>query len=106
MAKWDYTLDKGRELRELINEQKQTVEQVILINKKLVECIDEIRLIVTPDILDSYEDEIDELLGNLEMSLPDIDNEDNDYEEIEEEINFSLSEFYDLCDSLRIWIEM
>ena len=82
---WRYTLGAGKDIRDAIDEEdyEGTKEALIKaykeINKK------------DPDLFD--DDELEEIINDLESM-------DND----EDAINYELSEFYDLCDNLGIWI--
>lgn len=108
MAKWIYTCKNGKGLRNLIDEED--VDGIILQMKKCCQ-----------EILDNYpfEDEWDrdafeEMLDNLdsvdliiENCRSGIDNiEDFGYDAEEDLIDAYLIDLYDLCDELRIWVEV
>lgn len=91
--KWDNTLSIGIELRNAIDNDDYVA--VIDCLKEAYKEIHELK----PD--DFTEDELENELENIDMSV-DFDDE----EEIEDSINYLLSDFYDLCDNLNIWIEL
>lgn len=87
---WNYTLKSGKALRTAIDNEDYTALKSALtaaykeINKALPEDFDE--------------DELEEKLTDLEFLDLDSDAEDD--------WNYELSEFYDLCDALRIWVSI
>lgn len=87
---WNYTLKSGKALRTAIDKEDYTALKSALgaaykeINKALPEDFDE--------------DELKEKLTDLEFL--DLDSD------AEEDWNYELSEFYDLCDALRIWVSI
>lgn len=99
--KWKYTLKSGKALRNAINED-DNIETLNVLKT----CYQEINRAM-PDLYDE---------GDLENDIEDIDNQiDNcvnyeDYdmteEDVEDEINYLLSNFYDLCDNLSIWVDI
>ena len=86
MAKWNYTLKNGIQLREAIHEYDaaRVLEELKVCYKELLKAkqIDEYDY-------DGYVNQIDE------YDEDDIDEFTADYE---------LREFYDLCDNLKIWV--
>ena len=87
---WNYTLKSGKSLRTAIDKEDYAALKNALgaaykeINKALPEDFDE--------------DELEEKLMDLEFLDLDSDAEDD--------WNYELSDFYDLCDALRIWVSI
>lgn len=98
--KWDYTCNRFKRVRELINEKKETPRQCMLIMTELESCCDEI----TPDNRSEwiYYDEFRDFKSMIyeEIELMDED----DYESCEITVNDFLEDFYDLCDAARVWL--
>lgn len=91
MAKWDYIITNGKELREAIEHSdiKATLKALQLCHQEL---------------LNKLSDEDREWKG---MDIEDaISTLDYIYTDDIEEVDGYLEEFYDLCDSLRAWVEM
>ena len=91
MAKWDYIITNGKELREAIEHSdiKATIKALQLCNEEL---------------LNKLSDEDREWKGmDIEDAISTLDYICT-YDE--EEVDGYLEEFYDLCDSLRAWVEM
>lgn len=98
MKEWKYTLKNGKILREAIKEEDY--EKIL---RTLKECYTEILDFFVKEGLTELEDrddEYEEYTENIDMLLEDIDNIE------EEEIDYELSLFYDLCDNTNIWIEL
>ena len=101
MANWKYRLKTGSDLRESINDENY--EDVLKylekswreINKKF------------PN--DYEEDELNEDIADIENERDNLFNyEDYDMtmEDVEENINYLLTNLYDFCDNMGIWIEI
>ena len=101
MANWKYRLKTGSDLRESINDKNY--EDVLKylekswreINKKF------------PN--DYEEDELNEDIADIENERDNLFNyEDYDMtmEDVEENINYLLTNLYDFCDNMGIWIEI
>lgn len=88
MARWKYSLNSGSALREAID--NEDAEQAV---KCLLLCYKELQSKLTEKDKDYRGMEIEDAIFNLENF--DIDEDVDDY----------LSDFYDLCDELRAWIE-
>lgn len=91
MAKWDYIITNGKELRNAIENSdiKATLKALQLCNEEL---------------LNKLSDEDREWKG---MEIEDaIETLNYIYTDDIEEVDGYLEEFYDLCDSLRAWVEM
>lgn len=89
MAQWKYTLRWGKMLREAIE-----AEDIELIAKCIICCYRELLNKLSDEDRDDYEFDINEAIEIL-----------TDYaSDDEDEIDYYLSEFYDMCDDLRAWI--
>ena len=89
MAKWEYTITKGKELHQAIwNEDEQ------LVVKCLLECYKELYAKLTDEDKEWRGDDIEDTMFNLE-----------NFDE-GEDVDGYLEEFYDLCDTLRAWITL
>lgn len=112
MAKWIYICKGGTELRRLIDDA-DTWENSVEIIRQLKRCYQE--------IIDNYDWEDDWDKGEFQEALELLEGDDviiescangledfDDYgfEDDEEFVNERLREFYDLCDSYRIWVEV
>ena len=101
MARWKYTLKTGKELREAL--QENDMEETLNILKK---CWREIHKAL-PEEYD--EDDLNNDIDDIENQLDNLENYD-DYdmtlEDVEDEINYLLDNFYDFCDNMRIWVEV
>lgn len=100
MAQWKYTLKNGRALKDAISEDDDYSVLDIL-----AACLKEINA-KFPDDYEEYE--LEEDLDDIENQRDNLENyEDYDmtYEDVEDEINYLLNEFYDLCDALRVWVD-
>ena len=89
MKRWKHTLTNGLSLRNSINEANCSS----IINS-LYSCY---REMVNKSIID--EDDFDYYTQDLEFYLGSDDIEEDD-------INCLLADFYDLCDSLEVWISI
>ena len=91
MKEWIYTLKIGKQLRSAIYDEN--TENILSI---LIEAWKEIHN-QFPDIYDEYD---------LECDIEDIEivkeNDDVDYEDID----YLLSQLYDYCDGIGIWIDV
>jgi len=96
---WNYEIDKDTALglRDAIESEDSSL--ILKFIKNIYEHIDEIvpEDIISEEELWDYIDEIDDCLDTIEISAMDDD-------EIEETVNYQLSNLYDLCDNLGIWL--
>ena len=91
MAKWDYIITSGKELRKAIDngDIQATLKALQLCSQEL---------------LDKLSDEDREWKGmDIEDAIATLD---YTYTDDIEEVDGYLEEFYDLCDSLRAWVEI
>ena len=91
MAKWNYTLHWGKNLREAI--EAEDVEAVV---KCLVACYRELLNKLNDEDRDWKEFDIEEAIDCLEH----YDEEEGD------DIDDYLDNFYDICDNLWAWVEV
>ena len=89
MAKWNYTLRFGKNLREAI--EAEDAEMVV---KYLIACYRELHNKLSDEDRDWKEFDIEDGIECLET----YDGEDED------EIDYYLAEFYDICDELGAWV--
>ncbi len=90
MANWDYTIHKGKLLREAIED-----EDTELVVKCLIACYKELLLKLSDEDKEWKEFDIEDNIALLES-----------YDEDEDDIDDRLSDFYDICDELRAWISI
>lgn len=93
MARWKYTLNSGSALREAIH--NEDTEQVV---KCLLLCYKELLDKLVGEDRKGFMWDIEDTINVLTLYESDPDDEDN--------INYYLEEFYDICDELRAWIEI
>jgi len=101
MAKWKYTLKNGEALRKAIyDEDSRAVLDTLA--KCCAEVYDHF-----PDEYDEYQynEDIEDISNQLD-NLENYADYDMSYEDVEDEINYLLTKFYDLCDYLRIWVAL
>lgn len=105
MTNWKYKLDPyGQVLRELINKEGgETIENIISIYNQIIKCLEYWKKRLSDADKEDWEYDIETMIEDLQCACPDI--EDNlDYEEEEENLNYYLRDFYDMCDNARVWI--
>ena len=91
MAKWNYTITSGTALRGAIN--SEDTEQVV---DCLVQCYQELLNKLSEEDKEWKQWDIEDTIEFLSGS------EDLD----EDDINYYLEEFYDLCDDLRAFVAL
>ena len=92
MANWKYKLKSGSALREAIYNEDE--EQVV---KCLLLCYKELQSKLTEEDKEWKGYDIEDSIEVLEFYDADPDDEDD--------VNYYLEDFYDICDELRAWIE-
>ena len=103
MTNWKYKLElEGKLLRQLIDKE-ETIENIIAIYNQLVVCLKVLKKKLSKTDRGILEYDIDSMIDDLECASPDID-DDFDYQEEEENLNYYLRDFYDFCDSVGVWI--
>lgn len=88
-GKWNYTLENGSALRSAIDDG-----DLLGVCAMLQCCYQEL---AEKGIIDDYD---------CQEACDDIDAIDLDDEDAEDELDYYLSDFYDLCDNLRVWIPL
>ena len=87
MAKWNYTLRFGKNLREAI--ESGDVEATV---KCLIACYRELLNKMDEENRDYYESDIEDTIFNLE------------HFDVSEDVDDYLEVFYDICDDVRAWV--
>lgn len=90
-SRWGYTLKCGKDLRSAI--QSEDPREVLT---QLERAYNELRTagLIDDDDYESYTEDF-ELYGDF-----------SDWDDPEETIDYELSNFYDLCDNLGVWIDV
>lgn len=103
MAKWNYDLkESGKKLRELICDGDSSNENCEKILNQIIFCCKYLQDKLTDEDKDWYEFDIEELIQNCEDTkyyLDEFDEESN-----EDNVDDVLGNFYDLMDSIRVWV--
>lgn len=100
--KWKYRCFTFSKVRQLINEDAETVKQCMKILYVLESCCSEL----TPDIKQDWEhyDDFRDLASEIHETIEELD--EDDYDEAEYIVNNLLDEFYDLCDYAGVWLSL
>lgn len=95
MAMWKYTIEGGTALREAIDDGD--TERTV---KCLLQCYKELQNKLSDEDMEDYEYDIADTIGVLMLYKlsPDEDDEEN--------INYYLAEFYDICDDVRAFVSL
>lgn len=105
MGKWDYDLKTmGKNLREYINEGDPSKEHCETILEQLIICCNYLQENLTNEDKEWYELDLEELIQDCEDTKYYLD--EDDYESNEDNINDVLTTFYDLMDSMRVWVAL
>lgn len=105
MANWKYRLEySGKNLRNLINDGGQTLENIVAIYNQIITCLEYLQKRLTKSDIDIWKDEIENMIEELRCECPDLQDESLEYADEEENLNYHLRDFYDLCDAARVWI--
>lgn len=100
MANWIYTCKNGTALRTLIYAEVPDCEAIM---RKIADCYIEIGKNYPPDENDFQEETDDyakEIYNDIDECMTETDYID------EETVNYHLSNLYDFCDNLQIWIKL
>ena len=104
MANWKYNLRfEGKMLRELINKE-ETMENIVAIYKQIIACLETWKRRLLETDKEDWEYDIEEMIEDLQCACPDMEDGSLDYEEEQENLNYYLRDFYDMCDNARVWI--
>lgn len=104
MAKWKYDLkEDGKKLRELIDQgaSKVNCENIL---KQMIVCCEHAEAQLTLDDREEYEYDIDTVATDCEDLMWCLEDDDEEYNE--ERMNDILTDFYDLMDSMRVWVAL
>jgi hypothetical protein len=110
MAKWNYKLEEeGKEIRKLIDSEKK--EEII---EHLQKCYKKILTILNSEDKENYEYEIEDALNLLDGEADMIRNNPEEitsedgwgFNSITDLIDERLEAFYDICDEVRIWVQL
>ena len=104
MAKWKYDLkEDGKKLRELIDQgaSKGNCEKIL---KQMIVCCEHAEAQLTLDDREEYEYDIDTMATDCEDLMWCLEDDDEEYNE--ERMNDILTDFYDLMDSVRVWVAL
>ena len=98
MAKWNYTLRFGKNLREAIE-----AEDIEAVAKCLIACYRELLNKLSDEDKDWFEPDIEEVIEEINNFVDCIDRigiEDEDQNELDDYLEY----FYDLCDNVGAWV--
>lgn len=101
MSRWKHHIKNGKKLRKAINDDDN-----VQILEALKECYKEINRIMV-SVFD--DDDLEDILSEIDNQLDNCKNyEDYDMTEddVQDEINYILRNFYDFCDDWRIWVDL
>lgn len=105
MARWDYDLkNRGTQLRDLIRRDDSSKENCENILNQVVECLKYLQTKLTEEDRDWYEFDLEDMIQDCEDTKAYLDEYDEDSNE--DNINDILDEFYDLMDSMRVWVAL
>ena len=108
MKKWNYTLKNGLALREAIYEENHI--RVLLILKKcyseIVDYFVSVGLTEEEDKEAEYQDYIENINLLLEINNDEEETVEENINLDEDDVNYELSNFYDLCDNCSIWVQI
>ena len=105
MAKWDYNLShRGNFLRELISEADASKESCEKILNQIIVCCQYLKTKLSEEDKDWYEYDLDELIEDCEDTKSYLDEFATDSNE--DNVDDTLTTFYDLMDTMRVWVAM
>ena len=106
MNNWKYNLGfEGKALRELINKEGgETIENIIAIYNQIVRCLEYWKKRLSESDKENWEYDIETMIEDLKCACPNIEDNTLSYDEEEENLNYYLRDFYDMCDNARVWI--
>ena len=100
--KWNYICKGFKTVREMINQDIETCKQCMLIMSELEGCCDEIAPDNKKDWI--FSNEFRDLKSEIHDEIEYMD--ETDYVSCEGILNSYLQEFYDLCDSAKVWLDI
>ena len=105
MSSWKYDLGSvGSELKKTIHSAEENVQDCIKILNQLVVCFESIKQMVSEKEYFWYFAGNEEFIRGVLVEFENSASAPDDYEDAQAIVNDALDEFYDSCDSLRIWI--
>lgn len=105
MSKWEYDLSgHGKTLRELITEGDSSKENCENVLKQIITCCEYLQKKLTDEDEECYGFDLEEMIGDCDACKCYLEEDDEDYNE--GEINDILETFYDLMDTMRVWIAL
>lgn len=105
MAVWKYRLEfEGKLLRELLRKEDETIENIIAIYNQLIICLEKWKRRLLKSDKEDWEYEIENMIEDLQCACPDAEDDSLNYKDEEENLNYYLRDFYDMCDNARVWI--
>lgn len=105
MSKWDYDLKfHGTVLRELIVKGDSSKENCENILQQIINCCRHLQTVVTDEDKEWYETDLEDLIQDCEDTQCYLD--EYDEESNEDNVNDVLETFYDLMDSMRVWVSL
>lgn len=105
MARWDYDLGQyGKNLRECIEEGNSSKGSCEVILNKIIDCCNRLQEIISNEDKEWYEFDLEDLIQNCEDTRYYLD--EYDEKSNEENVDDVLTTFYDLMDSMRVWVAM
>ena len=105
MAKWKYDLGEvGKKLRDLITEGDSSKKHCEKIIEQLIVCCEYSEAQLTLSDREEYEYDIERIVEECEDTKSYLD--EFDYESNGDNMDDLLDRFYDLMDSMRVWVAM
>lgn len=105
MARWNYDLkSKGTLLRELIQRDDSSKENCESILNQIIVCLKYLQTNLTEEDRDWYEFDLEEMIQDCDDTKAYLDEFDEDSNE--DNINDMLEQFYDLMDSMGVWVSL
>ena len=103
MSKWQYDLKTyGKNLREYINEGDSSKEHCETILNQIILCCNYLLDNITNEDKNWYEMDLEDFIQDCEDTQYYLDEDDEEVNE--DNINDVLETFYDLMDSMRVWV--
>lgn len=103
MRQWKYTLKNSKALRNAINNENylEILKELIKSYKQIVKIEIKDGIISMSEEENTLNDYISDIQNYIDYELMDIENINQ-----EDDINYFLTDLYDLCDDLNIWISL
>ena len=102
MVRWKYDLKTdGNKLRELIHQGSSKANCEKILNQMII-CCEHAEAQLTLDDREDYEYDIDTIVTDCEDLKWCLEEGDEEYNE--DRVNDVLNDFYDLMDTMRVWV--